>query len=330
MQDINKYVSGLLFIHDCVILPGFGGFVSNERSAIHNEVNHTFHPPKKDVLFNKNLTYNDGLLINYLAKNLNISYTEAKKRIQEEVQKAWLKLDKNEEVVFNGVGSFKYDKNQNLIFTAEETENFLIDSYGLSSFRFPPLSYQKNAREIIPLYNHTHMNEGVKKTLKWASILILPIIGALALVPYSKSKLNQQSAGLNPDMNIEKSIESTHSAMPNDSITDEVLDQSTDKKVALFYTEGTQPSVKKQQTQGFKFYIIGGSYRDENNAKEQVKIYRDKGFDKTQVMFVDELYRVYLQDFDSKVNAIHELRRIRNEEKNDQVWLYSKKNKVNK
>jgi len=323
MQDINKYISGLLFIHDCVILPGFGGFVTNYRAAEHNDMSNTFFPPKKDVLFNKNLTYNDGLLINYLAKNLNISYPEAEERIWDEVQKAWLKLDKGEEVIFDGVGTFKYDKNGNLNFMPAETENFLTDAYGLASFRFPPLNYQKNARDIIPRYNSEHtMQEGVKKTLKIAAIVV-PLIGLLAIIPYTRYQKNQQQAGIAFDSSSEQAIEATHSAMPIDTNMDEVLETSTDKRQALFYTEEAPPVIMKQDTEGLTFYIIGGSYKDEANANEQASIFRSKGFE-TSVLNDNDLYRVSLATFDNKVNALHELRRIRTEEKNDKVWLYSK------
>lgn len=325
MQDLNKYVSGLLFIHDCVILPGFGGLVTNYHNAEHNEMSNTFFPPKKDVLFNKNLIYNDGLLINYLAKNLNITYTEAEERIKEEVQKAWLRLDKGQEVRFDGVGSFQYDKNRNMIFTPEDSENFLTDSYGLSSFRFPPLSYQKNAREIIQLYKHTSMDEGVKKTLKWAAAAVVVFaITLAALIPYQQNKSMQQTAGYSFDTAGENPIEMVHSAMVNDTNVAEVINKTTDKRLALFYNEEAQPSVKKQATEGYTFYIIGGSYKDEINAQENVEIFKQKGFSAT-VLNVNDLYRVSLCQFDNKVNALHELRRIRNEEQNDNVWLFSKK-----
>lgn len=329
MRDIKNYISGLLFIHDCVILPGFGGFITNDKSAVHDTSNHTFHPPKKDILFNRNLTYNDGLLINYLAKNMGIPYDEAKQKVQETVDRAWLALDKNQEVVFEGVGSFKNDVDGKLIFTPAETINYQVDSYGLSSFRFPPLDYEKNARDIIPLYNATIMNEGVKKTLKWVGIIVLPIIGAIALVPYSKSKLNPQSAGLFrlQKTNNDQPIEMVHSAMPVDTMKPDIIDQSTDKRNALFYSEevNTANAVKKQKTEGLTFYIIGGSYRESYNAEKHAAAYQKKGFEQATVIHVDELYRVSLSHFDNKVNALHELRRIRKMESNDKVWLFSKK-----
>lgn len=325
MQDLNKYISGLLFIHDCVILPGFGGLVTNYHNAEHNEMSNTFFPPKKDVLFNKNLIYNDGLLINYLAKNLQITYAEAEQRIKEEVQKSWILLDKGQGVSFDGVGSFKYDENRNMVFTPEDSENFLTDAYGLSSFRFPPLSYQKNARDIIPLYNYTPMDESVKKTLKWAAAAVAVFaITILSLIPYQKNKSLEQTAGISFDTTHEKPIEAVHSAMASDTDVAVVINKTTDKRLALFYNEEAPPLVAKQVTEGYIYYIIGGSYKEEINAQENAEAFKQKGFDAT-VLNVNDLYRVSLCQFDNKVNALHELRRIRNEEKNDNVWLYSQK-----
>ena len=300
MQDLNKYLSGLLFIHDCVILPGFGGLVTNYHNAEHNEGSNTFFPPKKDVLFNKNLTYNDGLLINYLAKNLNITYKEAETKIKDDVQKAWLQLDKGEKISFDGIGSFEYDKNRNIVFSPEDSENFLTDAYGLSSFRFPPLNYQKNARDIIPLYNQTqHMNESVKKTLRWsAAAIIIAAVGIAILIPHQQNRKIEQTAGLSFDTATEQPIEAVHSAMADDSGVVSVIDKNTDKRMALFYTEESKNSIKKQTTEGYTFYIIGGSYKQEENAQIDAEDFKQKGFD-ASVVHVNDLYRVSLCHFDN-------------------------------
>lgn len=323
MQDLNKYISGLLFIHDCVILPGFGGFVTNYREAEHEELSHTFHPPKKDVLFNKHLTYNDGLLINYLSKNLKISYREAEQIIKEEVQKAWLQLDEGGEVCFDGVGTFSYDKNRKLVFNPLITENFLTDSYGLSSFRFPPLNYQQSTHKIVPTYNEQPMNQGLKQTLKWVAIAV-PVIGLLTLIPYVK-KESQQSAsmGFSVDSQIDLPIEDTHRAMVPDTNVSGMINEATDKRTALFYSEDTPATTIKPQVINAKtFYIIGASYKDRSNAEIHADDFKKQGFN-AEVIEANNLYRVSLASFDNKVNALHELRRIRNEEKNDKVWLFS-------
>lgn len=322
MQDLNTYISGLLFIHDCVILPGFGGFVTNYKPAEHEEMSNTFIPPKKDVMFNKNLTYNDGLLISFLSKNKNITYAEAKEQVKAAVDNAWYRLEQGETIFFDGVGSFSYDNHQNLIFTPELTDNFLTDSYGLASFRFPPLNYQQNARKVQPLYKPENMdNQGIKKTLKWAAVVI-PIAGLLTLIPYKKYHQKQQSAGIELPTTSEP-IEARLTAMPSDTSISKVMDKTTDKKVALFYNEAADNKVAPQKTQGQTFYVIGGSFKNLTNANEHKSIFEEQGFEPI-IIQEDELFRVALCSFNDKVNALHELRRIRNQMENDKFWLYSK------
>jgi hypothetical protein len=62
-MQLNKQIIDLLFEHDCVIIPGFGGFVAQYSSASFEEISQSFVPPSKSILFNKNLINNDGLLL---------------------------------------------------------------------------------------------------------------------------------------------------------------------------------------------------------------------------------------------------------------------------
>ncbi len=64
--QITQLISELLYRHDCVIVPGFGGFVSRSHSAGFNKGNNLLFPPAKHILFNRNLIHNDGLLITSL------------------------------------------------------------------------------------------------------------------------------------------------------------------------------------------------------------------------------------------------------------------------
>ncbi|NLA48282.1 MAG: hypothetical protein GX876_02335, partial [Bacteroidales bacterium] len=61
-MDITSFIRELLFSHDCVIVPGFGGFVGNYAPARIDRATSTFYPPSKQISFNRNLRNNDGLL----------------------------------------------------------------------------------------------------------------------------------------------------------------------------------------------------------------------------------------------------------------------------
>ena len=80
-KTIDTYISELLFLHDCVIIPEFGGFVGNNKSAVLNKNTNTIYPPSKKILFNKNLRTNDGLLINHISNSEVISNEKSKELV---------------------------------------------------------------------------------------------------------------------------------------------------------------------------------------------------------------------------------------------------------
>ena len=83
--QLNNQIIDLLFEHDCVIIPGFGGFVAQYSAASFEEKKQTFTPPSKSILFNKNLINNDGLLAHKYVSSYQLTYEEALSLIEEEV-----------------------------------------------------------------------------------------------------------------------------------------------------------------------------------------------------------------------------------------------------
>ena len=80
-KSVAHYISELLFLHDCVIVPEFGGFVGNRQSAKLNKTTGALTPPSKQILFNTNLKTNDGLLISHIANQEEIAQDIAKQNV---------------------------------------------------------------------------------------------------------------------------------------------------------------------------------------------------------------------------------------------------------
>ena len=72
--DITAFIRELLFGHDCVIVPGFGGFIGNYTPARIDKKSGTFYPPVKQISFNRNLNHNDGLLVGRISGSSGINY----------------------------------------------------------------------------------------------------------------------------------------------------------------------------------------------------------------------------------------------------------------
>ena len=81
-MQLASYINDLLFRYECVIIPGFGAFLTQYHSARIDKSTNTFTPPGKLVSFNRQLQTNDGLLANYIATLESCSYETSLQRIK--------------------------------------------------------------------------------------------------------------------------------------------------------------------------------------------------------------------------------------------------------
>ena len=93
MHKIEEVVSSLLLRHSCVIIPNFGGFVAKSIAAKLDLERGLFLPPSKQLLFNKNLINNDGLLISEYANFNGLEYIKSELEIENFVLELKTKLN---------------------------------------------------------------------------------------------------------------------------------------------------------------------------------------------------------------------------------------------
>ena len=136
MHKIEDLVSSLLLRHSCVIIPNFGGFVAKTISAKLDLDRGLFLAPSKQLLFNKNLLNNDGLLISEYASLNAIEYSKSQSEIEEFVLDLKSKLNSKQSVHIERVGKLSYDLEGNLVFEQDRYFNLLLSSYGLSHVQF--------------------------------------------------------------------------------------------------------------------------------------------------------------------------------------------------
>ena len=133
MKDLNEYIEELLYKHQCVIIPKFGAFISNRKSARLFE-DKTFAPPKRELTFNASLHSNDGLLIKYISETSGVEYNLVEDYVNLSVE-GWKKiLQQGETLVLNNIGSLRQTPEGRLSFEVFEDVNYLTDSFGMSAF----------------------------------------------------------------------------------------------------------------------------------------------------------------------------------------------------
>jgi len=136
MVTIEQLIGELLLRHNCVIIPSFGGFVAKQTAATIDYVNGFMSPPKKALLFNRQLMNNDGLLQSELAVSNNISYNQSSELVAEKVAFWNETLRKGERIVIDKVGFLFFDQEKNICFEQDRFFNLLLESYGLGKVHF--------------------------------------------------------------------------------------------------------------------------------------------------------------------------------------------------
>lgn len=200
-MSLEQQISTLLYQHDCIIIPGFGGFVANHRAAFLNPAHHTFSPPSKKIAFNSSLRISDGLLANHLSKVNNISYKEAGTIIDKFVKNCLATLNKGDRLVIDKIGVLYYDAEKNLQFTPDNAVNYLKDSFGLTTIHSPAIKREDEVRRTM---HPIRPNTGVQRSRKiktWRLIELVPaaaVLTWLMLSPPVLNNINLNLGNLNP------------------------------------------------------------------------------------------------------------------------------------
>lgn len=157
---IDKYIENALYLYQCVIIPGFGGFIATDQPQDSAGKEGKYSPRKKKFAFHPNLKVNDGVLAMYIANMREISYAEAMNEIAHAVDFYLSTLEKGDPVDIEGVGSIRPDGQGGLCFAQFGDKDFNRKQYGLSSACIPQETPAGESAADMPdekTYAHTRL-----------------------------------------------------------------------------------------------------------------------------------------------------------------------------
>ncbi len=289
-MKISSYIFKLLQSHDCVIVPNFGALVARNVSAKISSDGSKIFPPNKELSFNKNLVKNDGLLINAISSNENISYEKGEQKITNWVKRTNKKLEKQRYIEIKNIGSISLE-NTKYVFVPNQNSIFLKSSFGLNSIDSTQIKRrQKNI-------NNTY--------LKYAAILIvfLSMTGIFTKSYFDSVNEFNKASYAEASLEIEKKIQK-----------------------ATFNINTSLPVVKLPiRKQYGSFHIIAGSFRLEENSFRMISQLKEKGFIEARKVGVNKfgLLQVAYNSYDTVEEARLALSEIRNKEDLN-AWLLIK------
>ena len=342
-MEIDHHVSELLYLYDCVIIPGFGGFVANYSPAKIHPTQHTFSPPSKNISFNKNLTNNDGLLANRIAYKEDITYSKANDVISSFVETCNNSLQKGKRIEIKNIGTFYYDVEHNIQFDPDNSINYLTGSFGLVNFQSPAIKRESIEKKLENKFqDRPPIASGLKKVKlkKYGSVLLaLSLIFLLIWLPLKTNLFDDFSfnySGLNPfdsstpipHMREEPTLKNSNPS-PIGSVGAPV--ESTETPTEILPPageEGTKVSPPLGDKSGAaRYHVIGGCFKYLGNAKRLVRKLKKKGYDAQMVGLSESgLYRVSYGGHTTRRNALKELKKVRAKHIQS-AWLFVNKSK---
>lgn len=105
MINIIEHLEHLVRRNDCVIVPGFGAFLAQYRSAMISADGSAFLPPVRDVAFNATINHNDGMLVTSLMRRHSLPYPAAMATLGDAVDRMSAALAGGERVSLGRLGS---------------------------------------------------------------------------------------------------------------------------------------------------------------------------------------------------------------------------------
>src|SRR5690554_3417208 len=190
MNRLIYYIEFLLHEHNCVIVPDLGGFVIN---AIHSnrDDSNLLNPPSCELVFNRDLIHNDGLLAQSYMKTYDLSFERAMWRIENEVvelkhvlrDKSYLDLDK--------LGSFSLTDDNRFTYTPG---SFVRPEYfGLGAIKVPELA---TVEKTIPITVNETSRGGAYKKIGFTAAAVAAIILFMFILPVSDTAIVRQTANI--------------------------------------------------------------------------------------------------------------------------------------
>ena len=306
-MQLATYIKDLLYRYECVIIPGFGAFLTQYQSAIIDGEQHTMFPPGKRVSFNRMLQTNDGLLANYVATVDGLTYETALQQIRNYTADLSLRLIEDKEVEIPQIGVFTLNKEQSVQFLPFQKETFSTSSFGLTSITSFPVQRDVYKKQVAALEETAPLlftPERRKNTpyMRYAAIGLV----ALMLTGFGGAKWYEGDVADHNYVQKQKA----------DSLIDAQIQEAT------FSIPNPLPAVNViVPKETGRYHIVAGAFRIEDNAYKKITQLDDRGYT-AKYIGVNRygLHQVVYSSYATRLEAQKALSAIKRTENRD-AWL---------
>lgn len=311
-MDLTRHIEILLLDNDCVIVPGLGAFLTHHVPARYDDIDGSFIPPMRTVGFNQQLRMNDSLLAQSYVEAYDISYPEAVRRLDDDVDAIRQQLDENGEYQMRGIGTLCLNADGNLEFEPFEAGVITPELYGLGSFQMARIGSVRISSE-----QNEHKNKrvalSVVRNIAAAAIAVV----AFLFIPSPSNDVSRQPAHIE------------QSAVLKSIIPDHInIAAENTKLVSIRKTAVLKPNKAKEQPEQVKiaeqpkpYTIVLASRITRKNGAEMVKELQDEGMKGVRLHAGHSSVKVVNGAFATRQEAVDSLNKLVEDKRFVDSWV---------
>lgn len=306
MNQLISHIEYLLHTHNCVIVPSLGGFVVNTSPAHRNGLS-VFNPPECELVFNRELSHNDGLLVESYMRTDGISFENATQKINDSVRQIKSLLRSDKSVDLGDLGSFRMVDDQRFVY---QSKPFVRPEYfGLSPASLKPIIQLQPVAQLVKIPENS--KKSIIRKVGIGTAVAAIIATAMLLFPIQDTTLRPQTAQLFSFGSVP-----SHTAENASGKTPDLSEN----------TATTQPEVEATlSSEGPRFYIVTGVYQVRKVADDMIALLNSEGF--SAASFIDRPDRidVYASSFSTREEAEQNLKQLKKDFPNHRdAWVLKK------
>lgn len=343
-MDIPHAIKDLLTKREGLVVPGLGSFISEYKPASIEQDKKLIQPPRKQLRFDPNVREDaDEVLAKELSSRGKVTMEQAHEKLRKYVEEIHNRLNTQGVYKIEGIGALEKKPDGSIGLVQDGTPEADLGFEPLEAEPFELETPSPPPKTKTPGPSHTPKppqapprpparKRPLRKRTIWLTVLALFLLligyagwytGFYDYVIY-KWQQRQQTAQMEQKKHDKEKQKSAaqktkqKAAEPTTTDTtgkitgvDQVLDKMTDKKQALMY---------KEQKDTKTYYIVAGSFKKMKNAREFCGQLEEKGY-KANILEKNGLYRITIQAFDKKEDALVKLYQMRDTGKLESIWL---------
>ena len=351
--ELQRHIEILLLDNDCVIVPDFGGFVAHQVPSRYEQEDHMLLPPMRTLGFNPQLRINDSLLVQSYINALDISYPEALRRIESEVDEMKQVLSENGYYTLEDIGTLRVNSDGNIEFEPCEAGILSPEYYGLSACEFPTLKDVRAARQernttVVPIEaeqpkdptllefidsDEEKEERAIQIKLSWIrnAVAVAAAVVAFFLMatPIANSDLGTTAMSNLQGNLLTKLMPKDTNMVPAKPVAErQKVSENTEKSENSESSENSDGSQKlntQPATPAAPVYcIVLASQVKLSNAEQYVEQLKSRGMQEAEVYIHNHIVRVIYGSYESESEAYRHLNKLNKHDEFAEAWVYKK------